>query len=676
MQTTWTFQESGAVLTDRGIAERRKMNIQGIDYTSCYINPNTRQLTSNRNNTALKDPAASEFMFDKLRPVKDIVEALKTPLNLADETFIDKVNNELYIAEGSHFTFEGGFVYTVLEKGITCGYGTQEEWTGEVPLPGDASNEKLNREAQEMAGAIVSLLRDATGTIDESMMGEKKHAQFHKDVCKVLEYFGLDPSRDFSINGVKYTRNENGYFKSEISYAAQEAYEILKNNNRSYALADESTKNRVHYMSDYYLASAPEEVRTAWQETLEETGINPFQSGYVSTLQQLATEQDFATGGNDQLFGDSIESSIEAIDKILERIANPKTSEKEDYVSSMVDPEQEIEFFMTLRKKLVSGSVSNSDNVEQTDGVDKQTGNSNSGIIGLTMIPYNNNTSYGVVAKYAEESTAENPVIEVTSNYGGEKVVYKVNINEVDPTNATMMEMFALFSYADDQGLSTPTSSFASFQELKVYAMNAAQNGYCSEITGFDDFTNLKMDWTSVLDSIGLDYMESGVSEQYESTQALLRFLHSHIEEMQANIEAGNVDNEPVFQIGGKAYTQEEWDKLLEYVDEVEEETQEAMEVEQAMKKAAEETGYDEEGQLDYLSQAFIKKVENLVNGVENPSDIFGSTIESALQVAQELLYELENPLTPASARGENAEMYMEQEKAYYRALIERLEAM
>lgn len=513
MQTTWTFQESGAVRTDRWTAEREIMNINTS--TSYYINPNTRQLTSNIKNTALKDKEASDFMFDKLRPVKEISAALATPLNLADETFIDKTNNALYIAEGSHFTFEGGFVYTILEKGITSGYGTQEEWNGEVATPGDASNETLNRAAQEMASAINRLLRDATGTIDESMLGQKEHIEFHNNVCKVLEYFGLDSSKDFSINGVKYTRDEDGLFRSEKSYAAQEAFEMLRNNNRSYALADESTKNRVDYMSDYYLSSAPEEVRQAWQETLEETGINPFQTGYVSTLQQLATEQDFATGGNDQIFGDSIESSLEAIDKILERIANPKHSEKEDYVSSMVPAEQEIEFYTTLRNKLTGESETEADSRE---------------------------------------------------------------------------------------------------------------------------------------------------------------ILQGKIEEMQENIEAGNVDFEATFQIGGKAYTQEEWDKLLEYVDEVEEETQEAMEVEQAMKEAAEETGYDEE-QMDYISQAFLKKVENMVNVIENPSNIFGSTIESALETAKELLYELENPLTPVSARGENAEEYMEQEKAYYRALIERLES-
>ncbi len=153
---------------------------------------------------------------------------------------------------------------------------------------------------------------------------------------------------------MQYSRDEEGYFESEHSIATKEAYEILRNNNRSYTLTDESTKNRVYYMSDYYLSSALEEVRNAWQETLEETGINPFQAGYGSCLQQLAKEQDFATGGNDQLFGDSIESIIEAIDKILERIENPLSVENEDEENNMMDPEQETEFYTTLRAKLLA----------------------------------------------------------------------------------------------------------------------------------------------------------------------------------------------------------------------------------------------------------------------------------------------------------------------------------
>ena len=64
--------------------------------------------------------------------------------------------------------------------------------------------------------------------------------------------------------------------------------------------------------------------------------------------------------------------------------------------------------------------------------------------------------------------------------------------------------------------------------------------------------------------------------------------LHNKIKEMKNNIETRNVDFEPRFQVGIKTYTQEEWDKLLEYVDEVEEETREALEVEQAMNETVE----------------------------------------------------------------------------------------
>ena len=64
-------------------------------------------------------------------------------------------------------------------------------------------------------------------------------------------------------------------------------------------------------------------MKNLWNETLEETGANPFVNKYGNTLALMAVEQDFATGGNDQLFGESVESAIEATRKILDRIDNP-----------------------------------------------------------------------------------------------------------------------------------------------------------------------------------------------------------------------------------------------------------------------------------------------------------------------------------------------------------------
>ena len=76
-------------------------------------------------------------------------------------------------------------------------------------------------------------------------------------------------------------------------------------------------------MSGYYLQTVPQSVKAAWQETLEETGFNPFQTDVSSILTQLSVEQDFLTGGDDNIFGETKESYLAAIDKVLERIENP-----------------------------------------------------------------------------------------------------------------------------------------------------------------------------------------------------------------------------------------------------------------------------------------------------------------------------------------------------------------
>lgn len=63
-------------------------------------------------------------------------------------------------------------------------------------------------------------------------------------------------------------------------------------------------------MSGYYLQTVPQSVKAAWQETLEETGFNPFQTDVTSILTQLSVEQDFLTGGDDNIFGETKESCL------------------------------------------------------------------------------------------------------------------------------------------------------------------------------------------------------------------------------------------------------------------------------------------------------------------------------------------------------------------------------
>ena len=52
----------------------------------------------------------------------------------------------------------------------------------------------------------------------------------------------------------------------------------------------------------------PQSVKAAWQETLEESGFNPFQTDETSILTQLSVDQDFLTGVDDNIIGETKES--------------------------------------------------------------------------------------------------------------------------------------------------------------------------------------------------------------------------------------------------------------------------------------------------------------------------------------------------------------------------------
>lgn len=112
------------------------------------------------------------------------------------------------------------------------------------------------------------------------------------------------------------------------------------------------------------------------------------------------------------------------------------------------------------------------------------------------------NISWGMVATYASESTDKNPIIQVKTNYGGETLAYNVAVNEVNPNQASKLEMFALCSYGDDKNPRN-RSTFGSFQTLQVYETMAKHNGstFISEKDSSDNwkaFMNAKTDWKNL----------------------------------------------------------------------------------------------------------------------------------------------------------------------------------
>lgn len=274
-------------------------------------------------------------------------------------------------------------------------------------------------------------------------------------------------------------------------------------------------------------------------------------------------------------------------------------------------------------------------------------------VIGLAMIPYGDtNVSYGMKAQYAAEYTPDNPVIQVTSNYGGEWVSYKVNVNEVDPRNASQIEMFALLSYSDDQGISDG-ESFGSYNRMKVYTDNAKMNGHWEGNDNWEDFINAKHDWIDIMTGMTEDYSHAGVYSQYLNAQKLLgtlsHFSIRHVDFDNLKIEDRSADMFSHYKLNIPKNVLKAWFEV------------------------SGEGGADgmDNDMFTHMSSVMLWRFEKYYN-----VDAVGDPIEAALKAAKEALQALEYPLTPELGVISEVRKELEEESAFYRSFIEKLEKL
>ena len=148
--------------------------------------------------------------------------------------------------------------------------------------------------------------------------------------------------------------------------------------------------------------------------------------------------------------------------------------------------------------------------------------------IGFLKSP-NSKVHYGMRAEYAEDFSADNPIIKViVQTGGGETEEYNINIDKIDTKNATEMEMFALCSYADANGMGTG-GSFGSWQTLNYYRDNANHNGYFEMSNTINRFKTLKQDWMVMVSSMMKDYLNSGLYRQVLDGNKLLGIFGGYV---------------------------------------------------------------------------------------------------------------------------------------------------
>ena len=202
---------------------------------------------------------------------------------------------------------------------------------------------------------------------------------------------------------------------------------------------------------------------------------------------------------------------------------------------------------------------------------------SNGKKIGITTVG-----NKGYIAMYADSSTEQEPVVIVGD--------YEVRVKEVDPHNATKMEMFALMSYLDDQGL-TNNQGMKSFNKMTAYSAQAEYNGYCSGLSNENAAWTEKRDWIAILGNAKesfyknpqtyeqglecekiIDNLKKCTDFSFDSGGDYISQIHKKIEEMQEKLDNDEVNES--FQIGGQTFTVEEWDEFLKKFDSI----QDAME--------------------------------------------------------------------------------------------------
>lgn len=122
--------------------------------------------------------------------------------------------------------------------------------------------------------------------------------------------------------------------------------------------------------------------------------------------------------------------------------------------------------------------------------------------LGFTMVPEEGKqVVYGMSARLSEKSTKDNPIVQIRSNLNGENKVYSVEINKINPQQASQMEMFALCSYADYMGDGTG-STFGSYHTLRMMQDTAQTSGVTPTVSdgvsAVDNFMNAKKDWVQI----------------------------------------------------------------------------------------------------------------------------------------------------------------------------------
>ena len=165
---------------------------------------------------------------------------------------------------------------------------------------------------------------------------------------------------------------------------------------------------------------------------------------------------------------------------------------------------------------------------------------------------------YGMSASQVMNSESDDTVIRVKISLGQNNYeTYDINLSEIDPGNATAIEMFAFCQYADANGTGV-NNTFGSWHALKSFIAPA---GELLSFSSLEEATTQKVNWSRALSKSTLILEEESTGETLNASDLLKMIKETLIEAYkQKNEKLSNQDD-------WREMSDEQWDKLLEGID-------------------------------------------------------------------------------------------------------------
>lgn len=160
---------------------------------------------------------------------------------------------------------------------------------------------------------------------------------------------------------------------------------------------------------------------------------------------------------------------------------------------------------------------------------------------------------YGMSAALVEKPGNDDIIIRVKIATGSGNETVDVNLSEIDPKNATGIEMFAYCQYKDAMGEGV-SSKWGSWNALK--SMYSPYDGL--DFGSLDNIMNKKMDWSGKLEKSKTSWLDPKTNKVILSAADLIKLLEESHKLTSKELKEGK---------DWRGMSDDEWDKMLEGID-------------------------------------------------------------------------------------------------------------